>query len=177
MTLVKYSLVSFTDEDEFINGINFGLLKEDVELLIEYFKSCKMWTEYYFYEIGDFCLTQDQVIDILDLRCPYWSNPEVQYSFSGWSVNEGDPLYEVYKKNGKWKCLQSIDKKTQNDSHFFVGNESLQKAEHLEERKLSESINKFDNVQFDTTNYSYRIASYRVSNLIFDPSSEWLRLR
>jgi len=176
MTLIKYSLVSYTVEDEFINGLNFGLLKNQVELIIEYFKSHEMWTEYYFHEIGDFSLTQDQLIDILGLRCPYWSESDVRYFFSGWSVNEEDPMFDVYQKKGNWKCLQAIDKKTQNDSHFFVGNESLQKVEYLESEKLSESINESDNVHLDLTNYLYRIASYRVSNLIFEPSLKWLSL-
>ena len=99
MAFSKFSLVSYSDNDEFINGINFGLTRDHVKLIIEHFRNSGKWSEYYFHEIGDYSLTHTQLIDILNLRCIYWSDSDLEYFFSGWSVSKNDPLRMAYSNN------------------------------------------------------------------------------
>lgn len=154
-------LISFRDEDEFINGIRFNLTVKMVKSIVEYFRSQAIWTDYYNCEINRYILTQTEVCDLLNLKSKYWSDKELEFSFDLFS-GDWEKIGLDYLVNKPIYCLQSKDKINHYDSHFYKCNEDIVKAIienkiEVNEKLTPEFLLPFSNkhLQFDFSNFDY----------------------
>jgi len=81
MDLMFWELVSYREEDEFINGLRFQLTKAQVLKFVNYFRSNNKWTEYYYHEVNDYVISNTEIIEILNLPCPFWVDEKVLFFF------------------------------------------------------------------------------------------------
>jgi hypothetical protein len=172
MNLSAYQLVSFEEEDQFINGIHFSLKRSQAIKIIEYFSSKNKWTEYYFHEIADYDLTTDQICSMLNIH-EYWMNKKTMFFFQGYSIKKE----QIEFKNSLVMLIQSYDKINNKPSHFYIcwGNdeEIIEKNNFLIGSFLVEDeLNKFANKHriFDTNNFKYRLEKVSMKELYFDSS-------
>jgi hypothetical protein len=164
MELESFELVSFKDDDEFINGIRFPLTIEQSIKIISHFKSQGKWTEYYYHEIAQYYLTGDELLNVLELKAPFWNDQTIKYDFQWLAVNKNSLLIDKYKENESWPCFQSFYISNNEPSHFYMCKvEELltikNKNEYLRKILPIELLNTFSNNyrQFDENNFYYRL--------------------
>jgi hypothetical protein len=161
MDLMFCELVSYRKEDEYINGLRFQLTKVQVLKFVNYFRSINKWTEYYYHEINDYVISNTDIIEILNLTCPFWVDEEVLFFFNSWSIINS---IEDYKQNEKKFIFQSFYKMNDQISHFYFlsGNEmkltvdmNLDFSCMLDKQVLDIFTSK--HMKFDNDNFYYKL--------------------
>ena len=175
MNLIGFEFVSFHNEDEYINGLKFQLTKNQVLNLVIYFRSKNQWTEYYYHEINEYDLTNEEIIEVLNLSAPFWMEKDTLFSFTGWSYHnylkkEDGPLVNEEKL-----ILNSFYKNNDNISHsYLIYEDDIKKIKELEinldniisEKKLVFFSN--NHRRFDTNNFYYKLTSTNTQELFFE---------
>lgn len=62
------NLVSFKEEDQYINGIVFSLTRTQSLQIVNHFRKEGKWTKYFYYEVGRYYLSNIDIIEILNLN-------------------------------------------------------------------------------------------------------------
>lgn len=168
------NLVSFKEEDQYINGIVFSLTRTQSLQIVNHFRKERKWTKYFYYEVGQYYLSNIDIIEILNLKCPFWIDKNVTFLYQGYSITE--------KHNLTGLSFQSIYKKNNMESHFYLcfGNLSDQiKEANLPYNTIlsDEILLRFEDehMQFDTENFYYKLCIVPLNN-IFSNSLEQFQL-
>lgn len=177
MNFTSFDLVSFKEEDTYINGLRFQLLRNDVKKIISYFKNLNKWTEYYYHEIGEYNLTHIEILEILNLYCPFWFDKDLKFCLIAWSSNHLLTNYNAgIFESDKLLIFQSKYKKDEKyESHsFLLVNEDINVVQKLNltlNTSLPENIlSCFSNShrQFDTDNFIYVLKKIDQTEIYFD---------
>lgn len=168
--LSTYRIISFAEEDNYINGLRFCLTKQQYLKIIDYFRNQGKWTQYYYCEVNEYFLTHFEIIDVLNLKCPFWVDDAIKYFFTGFSATEMTEA--AYKKNSRLFIFQSYYKKNQEKSHSYVCDieqfMELDASSLLNNRFLNNDYlkNCEDNHRrFDCRNFDYKLEEILIQDL------------
>lgn len=175
--ITGYSLVSFKDTDEYINGFSLILSVIHVKNLVTHFKNLKTWNDFYYCESGNYILNSSDLRIILGLSFPYYSNETIKFSFSGWDYRDIYWLSRAIENNGKIFIIQAYNKSGTVKTHSVLIEEiDFQKTSKLMENKNriyipnSESLKQLTSLNhsiIDWDNYDYFLERREPSDFFF----------
>jgi hypothetical protein len=170
MKLISFIIDTHKESDSLINGIKFSLKVSDSIKIVNFFKNQNKWNEYYFYEIGIYDLTLEQLNSILELKSNYWFDNKILYDFSGFTIE----LNNNHFHSDEILIIQSYDKCFYKKCHFY---QAFGEDEVLiyEQKLLNINTLKYEDLKilenpfrvFDYKNYFYRIEKILVNEIYF----------
>jgi hypothetical protein len=187
MSLEIYQLVSYSNDDNYINGARFSLTVSEVKLIINHLKFVNKWTESYFYDYGDYSFSAEELYDILNLRFPFWMDTSLLFQLDGGRITYEMEMTNRYHNNEDWLCVCGKYNGSASVSHLFMLTEELfftyskilknklEKPILLKQADINFLNKKENHYTFDTVHYKYYLLKLPMKDLAVESDQNWMK--